>query len=555
MNYRDFYKNNKKRPVSEQAEENLLQGLNLDDPSVDDGLPKRADGSLDTIHDGRPIHLSKIVQIGSEFGKSADGAVSGYSNVGVGEKSSGLDKSKDGEGVHVEKDQEPLTAGGEAVSSEEASKSVGGEVVKGGGQKQGGPNTRGSIAGTPKSGGGETEGDSVLSLQEAKTKLRNMVKEALKEISFNKQTGRWERLTESHDAAGFPTGGTGRPQYKVSNPQYRVADDVPARTRQYEPEITEMYDEEENHAMQERYTELVNASRNLSESELSELRDLGGKLEERNWIQGAVDKSHKGYCTPMTKKTCTPRRKALAQRFKSGDLSENEVNMKMGPSHKTVQDRQYKVSDDDFARTNQYDPKVQENTVDMKMGPSHKRVQPTQAKTAADDFARTNQFDPSVQQEYGAPVIEPGVEPATEPWTEPSPAEPHQPEPQTPDPLHPERPGIEPHPRGEGVMEAGGGAVQHSSYRTANDYPYGKNRHANDIDESVKKKVNEIADNKWTVMHDIAVHCKRYFPTIISEQLRQVIPILFKKETGYSHVDPELLEAIIKQVESGEIKQ
>lgn len=35
-----------------------------------------------------------------------------------------------------------------------------------------------------------------------------------------------------------------------------------------------------------------------------------------NWIQGAVNPKHKGYCTPMTKKTCTPRRKALARTFK-----------------------------------------------------------------------------------------------------------------------------------------------------------------------------------------------------------------------------------------------
>lgn len=35
-----------------------------------------------------------------------------------------------------------------------------------------------------------------------------------------------------------------------------------------------------------------------------------------NWIQHAVNPKHKGYCTPMTKKTCTPRRKALARTFK-----------------------------------------------------------------------------------------------------------------------------------------------------------------------------------------------------------------------------------------------
>lgn len=38
--------------------------------------------------------------------------------------------------------------------------------------------------------------------------------------------------------------------------------------------------------------------------------------KDGNWIQKAVNPKHKGYCTPMTKKTCTPRRKALAKTFK-----------------------------------------------------------------------------------------------------------------------------------------------------------------------------------------------------------------------------------------------
>ncbi len=43
-------------------------------------------------------------------------------------------------------------------------------------------------------------------------------------------------------------------------------------------------------------------------------------LDEKKWIQKAINPEHEGFCTPMTKKTCTPRRKALARRFKSGDL-------------------------------------------------------------------------------------------------------------------------------------------------------------------------------------------------------------------------------------------
>lgn len=41
-------------------------------------------------------------------------------------------------------------------------------------------------------------------------------------------------------------------------------------------------------------------------------------MAKKKWIQGAVNPEHKGYCTPMTKKTCTPARKALAKRFKKG---------------------------------------------------------------------------------------------------------------------------------------------------------------------------------------------------------------------------------------------
>jgi len=51
-------------------------------------------------------------------------------------------------------------------------------------------------------------------------------------------------------------------------------------------------------------------------------RAEGGRIglkkggSDKKWIQKAVDPKHKGYCTPMTKKTCTPARKALARTFK-----------------------------------------------------------------------------------------------------------------------------------------------------------------------------------------------------------------------------------------------
>lgn len=41
-----------------------------------------------------------------------------------------------------------------------------------------------------------------------------------------------------------------------------------------------------------------------------------GGSTDKNWIQKAVNPAHKGYCTPMSKPTCTPKRKALARTFK-----------------------------------------------------------------------------------------------------------------------------------------------------------------------------------------------------------------------------------------------
>ena len=43
----------------------------------------------------------------------------------------------------------------------------------------------------------------------------------------------------------------------------------------------------------------------------------GGSTTDKKWIQKAVNPAHKGYCTPMSKPTCTPKRKALARTFKA----------------------------------------------------------------------------------------------------------------------------------------------------------------------------------------------------------------------------------------------
>jgi hypothetical protein len=42
-----------------------------------------------------------------------------------------------------------------------------------------------------------------------------------------------------------------------------------------------------------------------------------GGATDSKWIQKAVNPAHKGFCTPMSKPTCTPKRKALARTFKA----------------------------------------------------------------------------------------------------------------------------------------------------------------------------------------------------------------------------------------------
>lgn len=59
----------------------------------------------------------------------------------------------------------------------------------------------------------------------------------------------------------------------------------------------------------------------------------------KDWISKAVNPKHKGYCTPMTKETCTPKRKALAETFKKmakKKESGGEVMYKDGIKNKKV---------------------------------------------------------------------------------------------------------------------------------------------------------------------------------------------------------------------------
>ena len=414
------------------------------------GLPK-VGGALAVPHHGQPIMMGKIIQVGKEFGgKPQTGELSGMTKVGVAKDRGGIPANQQG-------DKEPLTAGGKKLETSVASKSVGGPVAPGEGQKQGGLNSQGTIANTAR-------------LDESKNKVRKIVKEVLKEIKFDKGSGKWMKINEGKHKTGCTCGfcknkGTfGKkskkddekeemdeatvdmkmgPSYKVVQPTLAKTSepDQFSRTNEYDPEITEMYDDEEECMMNERYVDLANAQRNLTESELSELKSLREKIDmisekkkrTNKWIQKAINPKHKGYCTPMSKPTCTPRRKALAKRFKKGDLSEAEVNMNMGPSYKVVQPTLAKTSEpDQFSRTNEYDPEVSEGEEQDEVG--GQIVQHRSYRTIRD-----------VPQNPEAR------------WS-------------------------------DEIDEVGGHMVQHRSYVTANDAPQdGKVRWGHEVDEGSKK--------------------------------------------------------------------
>ncbi len=341
-------------------------GCGCEDDGRDDngGLPLLG-GALDVGHYGQPISIGKIVQTGPAGmggnGLPATGELSGMTNVsskkGVATDVNLLSVGPDG-------DKEPITAGGKPVESDIASRSAGGPIASGGGQRQGGINSKGTIANT-------------TPLNEGKKKLRNMVKEVLKEIKFDRAIGKWVRIDESKHKAGCKCafcmnkgkfGGKKKDgkkdeevnenrmdtnmadmkmgaSYKVVQPvQYKTVEDMLCRKNQYDPEITEMYDDEEECMMNERYVALANAQRNLTESELTELKSLREKIDsiaekKDKWIQKAI--KHPGRCTPMSKPGCTGHARALAKRFKSGDLSEETDNTTVCPNCSTGHIKQH----------------------------------------------------------------------------------------------------------------------------------------------------------------------------------------------------------------------
>jgi hypothetical protein len=334
-------------------------GRDGDEYDDNGGLPK-VGGALAIPHLGDPIRMSKIIQVGTPFGAgSASGEQSGMSACG-----SGKGVTKDTGGVKADSpgDKEPITAGGKKVDSSIATKSVGGAVSPGDGQKQGGPNSQGTIAATPK-------------MNEHKEKVRKIVKEVLKEIRFDKASGKWVRIDEAKHKAGCTCafcknkGSFGKkkekedvdentvdmkmgPSYKVVQPTLaKTAEMDFARTNQYDPEVTEMIDEEEIVKMNERYAALATMPRNLSEDELKEMNSLRNKLAYLQ-EQDPDEYDPQGYDTEDPEPPEAPH-----VEFDPDDMDEcRDAAMKMGPSYRVVAPQQARCLDCDQAHRNQDTP-------------------------------------------------------------------------------------------------------------------------------------------------------------------------------------------------------
>ena len=67
----------------------------------------------------------------------------------------------------------------------------------------------------------------------------------------------------------------------------------------------------------DRGTLAPNSGMNDGSSSTPVMAKKGGSTGDKKWIQKAINPKHKGYCTPMTKPTCTPKRKALAKTLKA----------------------------------------------------------------------------------------------------------------------------------------------------------------------------------------------------------------------------------------------
>lgn len=96
-----------------------------------------------------------------------------------------------------------------------------------------------------------------------------------------------------------------------------LGDDTPATEEQEEtPQLQQQEDTSQRDAQQfAMFAQMFGLDQADGEKE-PEQQDQGYMQKKGGWIKHAVNPAHKGYCTPMTKSTCTGHRRAFAETMK-----------------------------------------------------------------------------------------------------------------------------------------------------------------------------------------------------------------------------------------------
>jgi len=111
----------------------------------------------------------------------------------------------------------------------------------------------------------------------------------------------------------------------VNNYNFKAHDDkVKAIDNKDENAVDDRYNKTKMQYENKKLTiESIAQKANVNKKIVKEVFDAVKSLQEADWIQGAV--KHPGKCTPMSNPECTGKARALAKRFKSGDIhADNE---------------------------------------------------------------------------------------------------------------------------------------------------------------------------------------------------------------------------------------
>ncbi len=97
---------------------------------------------------------------------------------------------------------------------------------------------------------------------------------------------------------------------------------------------------------------------------------MGGQFDKyaaggEHWIQGAVNPAHKGYCTPMTKETCTPARKAFAMTMKKHHGFHKMADGGEGDTSELEQGEHVQQTDGNISKISDSAPRHEQGGVDV----------------------------------------------------------------------------------------------------------------------------------------------------------------------------------------------